>query len=336
MSLGAVLDMARKDVTIPANATTQILKELHADFIRKQEKDHASLEYLTTEFLRMSGLYWCFTAMDLLGELEAFADAEEAEVVRTVRECQKPCGGIAPAPNHEAHILYTLSAVQIAVMLKFVDQLDVEGIVKYVKSRQNPDGSFGGDRYNEIDTRFSFCALAILHLLDRLYEVDTESATEYILSCHNTDGGFGTRPGSESHSGQVYCCLGSLAILGRLELIDQDRTGEWLAQRQCDSGGLNGRPDKLPDVCYSWWVLASLAILGQLEKIDKGAMIKFITACQDDETGGFSDRPGDVADPFHTVFGLAGLSLLEVGGLEPIDAVFCMTKKALGEKLLYR
>ena len=55
-----------------------------------------------------------------------------------------------------------------------------------------------------------------------------------------------------------------------------------------------GRPEKLPDVCYSWWVLASLKIIGRIHWIDKNKLEKFILACQDDETGGFADRPGDM------------------------------------------
>jgi len=37
-----------------------------------------------------------------------------------------------------------------------------------------------------------------------------------------------------------------------------------------------------------------------------------------------------MSDPFHTVFGLAGLSLLGYEGLEPVDPVFCMKKERLG------
>ena len=57
---------------------------------------------------------------------------------------------------------------------------------------------------------------------------------------------------------------------------------------------LTGRPEKLPDVCYSWWVLASLKIIGRIHWIDKKKLEMFILACQDDETGGFADRPGDM------------------------------------------
>jgi geranylgeranyl transferase type-2 subunit beta len=95
-----------------------------------------------------------------------------------------------------------------------------------------------------------------------------------------------------------------------LHRIDADLLGWWLAERQLPSGGLNGRPEKLPDLCYSWWVLASLTIIGRLHWINKHKLMRFILACQDPESGGFSDRPGNLVDPFHTLFGIAGLSLL--------------------------
>jgi geranylgeranyl transferase type-2 subunit beta len=41
-----------------------------------------------------------------------------------------------------------------------------------------------------------------------------------------------------------------------------------------------------------------------------GKLQSFILACQDAEDGGISDRPANVADVFHTFFGISGLSLL--------------------------
>lgn len=40
---------------------------------------------------------------------------------------------------------------------------------------------------------------------------------------------------------------------------------------------------------------------------------------QDPEKGGIADRPGDMVDVFHTVFGLAGLSLIGFPGLVEVD-----------------
>jgi len=157
-----------------------------------------------------------------------------------------------------------------------------------------------------------------------LNTINVDSTVEFILSCKNFDGGFGTRPGSETHSGQIYCCLGTLAILDRLSEVDADTLGWWLCERQLPSGGLNGRPEKMPDVCYSWWVLSSLRIIDRLHWIDKEKLVRFILASQDEETGGFADRPGDMVDPFHTLFGVTGLSLLGHEGIRQVDPVFCM------------
>jgi len=76
-------------------------------------------------------------------------------------------------------------------------------------------------------------------------------------------------------------------------------------------------------------VLSSLSIIGRLHWISHDALRKFIFASQDSETGGITDRPGDLPDPFHTLFGIAGLSLLGEPGLKPVNPVFCMPESTL-------
>eukprot|EP00163_Fabomonas_tropica_P005261 TRINITY_DN1475_c0_g1_i2.p1 TRINITY_DN1475_c0_g1~~TRINITY_DN1475_c0_g1_i2.p1 ORF type:complete len:166 (-),score=28.31 TRINITY_DN1475_c0_g1_i2:59-556(-) len=126
----------------------------------------------------------------------------------------------------------------------------------------------------------------------------------------------------------VFTCVGALAIVGQLHKVNADQLGWWLCERQCGLGGLNGRPEKKPDVCYSWWVVSSLAMIDRLHWIDGDALAHFILECQDDEDGGFADAPGDMADVFHTFFGLAGLALLGKGeGLDPIDPVYAISAK---------
>ena len=145
------------------------------------------------------------------------------------------------------HILYTLSAVQIAATYDAVAELDSEAIVKYVCGLQSAeDGSFMGDKWGEVDTRFSFCAVATLKLLGRLDACDVDKAVEFLESCKNFDGGFGSKPGSESHAGLIYCAVGFLSVTERLDVLDPDLLGWWLCERQLPSGGLNGRPEKLP------------------------------------------------------------------------------------------
>jgi len=122
----------------------------------------------------------------------------------------------------------------------------------------------------------------------------------------------------------VWVCTAALAILDRLDVVDLPTLGWWLAERQLPNGGMNGRPEKLEDVCYSHWVLSSMAILNKLTWIDSAALTRFILSAQDPEGGGIADRPGDMTDVFHTLFGVAGLSLLGYPGLEDVDPVYCM------------
>ncbi|XP_059545146.1 geranylgeranyl transferase type-2 subunit beta isoform X2 [Myotis daubentonii] len=242
-----------------------------------------------SEYLRMSGVYWGLTVMDLMGQLNRM---NKEEILAFIKSCQHECGGISASIGHDPHLLYTLSAVQILTLYDSINVIDVNKVVEYVQSLQKEDGSFAGDIWGEIDTRFSFCAVATLALL-------------------------------------IYCCTGFLAITNQLHQVNSDLLGWWLCERQLPSGGLNGRPEKLPDVCYSWWVLASLKIIGRLHWIDREKLRSFILACQDEETGGFADRPGDMANPFHTLFGIAGLSLLGEEQIKPVNPVFCMPEEVL-------
>jgi geranylgeranyl transferase type-2 subunit beta len=221
-------------------------------------------------------------------------------------------GGFGGNVGHDAHLLYTLSAVQILALANEIDRVDKDAVTKFVASLQQPDGSFTGDEWGEIDTRFTYCALSTLSLLGRLDAVDVDKAAEYIIKCRNLDGGFGCVVGAESHAGQVFCCIGALSIAKSLHLLGDGANllGWFLSERQVDSGGLNGRPEKQADVCYSWWILSALSIMGRVSWINGDKLATFILKCQDNEDGGIADRPDDMADVFHTFFGIAGLSLL--------------------------
>lgn len=305
----------------------ELLLEKHIEYIANHGTDQNDYEYCMTEFLRMSGIYWGVTALDLLRELPRL---EKESIITFIKKCQcSISGGISPCECHDPHILYTLSAVQILCIYDALDEIDIAGVVKYVASLQQPDGSFFGDKWGEVDTRFSFCAVAILTLLKRMDVINIPKAVEFVLSCCNADGGFGSKPNAESHAGLIYCCVGFLSITHQLHRLDSEKLAWWLCERQLPSGGLNGRPEKLPDVCYSWWVLASLTIMGRLHWISSDKLKLFILSCQDSETGGFSDRTGNLPDIFHTLFGLGALSLLGHSNLEKINPTLCMPQYVL-------
>jgi len=318
----------------------------HVDYITSLAKKldaPTSYEGAVTSHLRMSGIYWSLTALSLLRSAED-VDTKmklKTDIVDFVFACydaQK--GGFGGNIGHDAHLLYTLSAIQIIALAgdMYDERLEKEKIAKFICKLQLEDGSFMGDEWGEVDTRFSYCALSSLSLLGFLHTsddkdtkdqtcsspyIDVEKAALFVASCHNFDGGFGCIPGAESHAGQVFCCIGALSIAGYLHLLQNDQSADllswWLSERQCDSGGLNGRPEKQADVCYSWWILSALAILGRIDWISKTKLRDFILQCQDDVDGGIADRPQDMPDVFHTFFGISGLSLL--GYLHAEDGV---------------
>jgi geranylgeranyl transferase type-2 subunit beta len=309
-------------------------RDTHLGFIEalNDKKQKHSFEYYVTEHLRMSGAYWGMMALDLIDSLDTL---DRQEVIEWVLSCQHSNGGFSGNVDHDPHMLYTLSAVQILFMYDALDKIDAASVVGYVAGLQQEDGSFFGDQWGEIDTRFSYCALNCCSLLGKLDALDVKKACAFVASCRNFDGGFGAIPGAESHSGQVFCCVAALAIGDALDLIDHDVLGWWLCERQLPCGGLNGRPEKKEDVCYSWWVLSSLSIINRLEWIDKRKLAAFIIGSQDLKDGGISDRPGNIADIFHTYFGFGGLSLLGYPGFNKIDPVYALPMRMVQKAGLF-
>lgn len=64
-----------------------------------------------TEFLRISGIYWGVTALDIMNNLNKF---DRKSIILVVKRCFDPVsGGFSPCENHDPHMLYTLSALQV-------------------------------------------------------------------------------------------------------------------------------------------------------------------------------------------------------------------------------
>lgn len=69
-------------------------------------------------------MYWGLTALHLLGHPDALP---REETIDFVLSCQKENGGFGAAPGHDAHMLYTVSAVQILVTVDAVHELEKRG-----------------------------------------------------------------------------------------------------------------------------------------------------------------------------------------------------------------
>ena len=303
----------------------------HLTFIKyyqKLQEDPNIIDVKLLEHLTMSAYYWAICATKLITRDDVL---DTKMILDFVVKCQHANGGFGGAIGHDPHLLYTLSAVQILVMLQRIDLINIDHVLEYIKNLQQPDGSFAGDEYGEIDTRFSYCALSALSLLNNLKVVNVDKAVEFVLKCHNYDGGFGSCIGSESHGGQIFTCVGTLAIADKLDLLSEEQIkvlAWWLSERQLPNGGLNGRPEKKEDVCYSWWNLSSLEMIGKLDWINKDQLRAFILKCQA-PNGGICHRVDQIPDLFHTLFGLTGLSLIGKDNLESINPLYCIPQYLL-------
>jgi len=147
-------------------AETLLHKDSHVKFVKKSSEDKDAIEYVLTDHLRLSGMYWGLTSLDLLGKLDV-VDADE--IIEFVQKCWVPeVGGYAPCVYHDAHVLYTLSAVQILALFDRMDLVDADAIAKFLNGlQQEEDGAVMGDEwgevslflfsYGQLDTDVVFC-----------------------------------------------------------------------------------------------------------------------------------------------------------------------------------
>lgn len=58
------------DIAVNENAPSTFLLEKHSDYLAAYGSKKNDFEYCMTEYLRLSGVYWGLTAMDVLGQLD--------------------------------------------------------------------------------------------------------------------------------------------------------------------------------------------------------------------------------------------------------------------------
>jgi len=89
-------------------------------------------------------------------------------------------GGFGGNIDHDPHLLYTLSAIQILALFDSIDAINKDKVVEFISSLQQEDGSFAGDKWGEIDTRFSYIAISGLSLLGRLDAINLDKVSSAI------------------------------------------------------------------------------------------------------------------------------------------------------------
>ena len=102
----------------------QLATAAHVKYIQSLDTKKDEYEYWLTEHLRLNGLYWGLIALHLLRHPDALP---RDETINFVLSCQHENGGFGAAPGHDAHMLYTVSAVQILATIDAFDELDARG-----------------------------------------------------------------------------------------------------------------------------------------------------------------------------------------------------------------
>ncbi|CAK9081670.1 unnamed protein product [Durusdinium trenchii] len=144
------------------------------------EKAKLLLGAAVAETSLLSALYWITCAYTLLGHvIEPEMRQQILDFAGRCR-CRSTPGAFAPHPAHQADLLNTVSAVQVAVLLDKPGILgDLSEVSHYVRSLQLPDGSFANrSGSNEGDCRFTFAALCALKLLARLENNDRKESLD--------------------------------------------------------------------------------------------------------------------------------------------------------------
>ncbi|GAC99820.1 hypothetical protein PHSY_007423 [Pseudozyma hubeiensis SY62] len=112
--------------TSTMDASRRLLIPLHIAFVEALDKKRDSLAYHFTTHLRMNGVYWGLTALEILGRPEVL---DRQALIDFVFSCwDEDAGGFGSFPGHDAHVHSTLSAIQILAMKQALDELDSRGL----------------------------------------------------------------------------------------------------------------------------------------------------------------------------------------------------------------
>lgn len=98
--------------------------DAHVAYIQGLDTKKDELDYWLTEHLRLNGVYWGLVALHLMKRPDALP---RQETIDFVLSCQHESGGFGAAPGHDAHMLSTVSAVQILTMVDALEELETRG-----------------------------------------------------------------------------------------------------------------------------------------------------------------------------------------------------------------
>lgn len=306
---------------------------------------------------RITIAFFAVSGLDVLNSLHLLKPNLKHEIIEWLYKCQvNPreddliCGGFQGSTTlitcktsemlqdfscerhyQWGHLAVTYTAIAtLATLGDDLSRLNRKAIIRGVEAVQKENGSFSASiQGSESDMRFVYCAAAICYMLNDWGSVNKQKMTEYVLNNIRYDYGISQDGEMESHGGTTFCAIAALYLSNQLNVLPVDTIEgmkRWLLFRQTD--GFQGRPNKLSDTCYSFWIGATLKILDSFELSDYEQNRNYILSTQDTSVGGFCKWPGTNTDPFHSYFGLCGLTFIKEKNLADIMPALNITNKA--------
>uniref|UniRef100_A0A0E0IED4 Geranylgeranyl transferase type II subunit beta n=1 Tax=Oryza nivara TaxID=4536 RepID=A0A0E0IED4_ORYNI len=238
----------------------ELAAEKHVRYIVTVEKRKDSFESLVMEHIRLNGAYWGLTTLDLLHKLRA---VEADEVIEWIMSCYHPeSGGFGGNVGHDAHVLYTLSAVQVLCLFDRLDALDVDKTLLGFKMKMDHFLVIFGVKWT-LAVRTWMVDLELCqevnHTLGRYFVVLalSQSLARCITLIEiSLDGGF------VSVSAKREGSMDGLRNLLIVHWIDKDKLAKFILNCQDkENGGISDRPDNAVDIYHTYFGVAGLSLM---------------------------------------------------------------------------
>lgn len=204
-------------------------------------------------------------------------------------------------------ILY--STITFKKNSQFIDYISIKSIYHFIKSLTINSISPRNSKISDCDGRNLLCIFTISSLLGILTLELENMFIEKVGHLSITLEGFSLKKVNGAHGALTYCWLSSFFFLSEKNTIKLHLDiKKWFGNRQHFLiFGFSGRISKIPDSCYNFWIGASLILLNI--KFNRKLQNSFIF-CNDNLSGGFSDRSGKITDSYHLCYSLCGFAVL--------------------------
>ncbi|KAF8820283.1 putative Rab geranylgeranyl transferase type II beta subunit [Cardiosporidium cionae] len=328
---------------VPSPIPSRFLWELHERYILSLDEEKETLMYFLTEQLRIGGIYWGVTALDLMGKLckensprnassnvtniQHFVDSTD---VPLIAEKVSESAAITPSRENSVKASKCNEEVENYEVMQGAPSLSKNEKIVYspqssghwnigpskaelmprIMMCRHPEGGFGPSVLHDPHIVSTHYVILILAVFDSLHLLDADDVCQWIASLQNTDGSFKGDRWGEVDSRFVYCALSSLTILDRMDLIDVSKATNFILRCRNYDGGFGWVPGGESHAASVFCCVAGLALAEALWHLDKDKLGWWLCERQT-PGGGFNGRPEKAPDVCYSWWILSSLAIID-------------------------